>query len=201
MVIHAGHWLGDGHLSSAVRLYHDSLPIRSGCRPTAGISLAVVPGKYDTLWWGSQAQAGAGGGEGQSLCGQDGLAADRAHAVARIRLSSQQYRAVSNCRRSRVLERGAHLSRMNRIDSRVTVEDREQHGGRGDPSYDPMVRRIGQEPSELDWIGCGSVLIDPELAEPVPLIADHVQQRGSAQGRCEQLRTLSKSGSNQQATV
>jgi hypothetical protein len=72
---------------------------------------------------------------------------------------------------------------MHRVHPGVAVEDREQDGGVADPFAHVVVGRVGEQPAELLRVGGGAELVVPGLAEPEPLVPDHVQQRSGARGR------------------
>ncbi len=101
----------------------------------------------------------------------------------------------------RVLQRGAQLAGVQRVDPGVAVEDGEQRRRVVDALDDPVVRRVRQQPAELLGVVGGAVLDVPGRAESELLVAHHVEQRRRADDGAEEVGPLGHRRADEQAAV
>ncbi len=100
-----------------------------------------------------------------------------------------------------MLQGGAHLPGVQRVDPSVGLEDGEQRRRIGHALPHVVVGRVGVQPGELVGLLGGAVLDVPRRAQAEQLVADHVEQRRRADHRGVQLGALGQGRADQQAAV
>ena len=118
--------------------------------------------------------------------------------MTHITLAAEDDGAIRGCC---VLDRRAHLACVHGVGTGVVVEGNEHRGGIRRVLGDTVVRRVAQQPVEVLGNLRIAVLHRPRGAELGRRVADHVEERGDAHDRLEEVGALGHRGADEQAAV